>query len=296
MAKIKLAPKPPFKRVGVAGLGLIGGSLAKALLPFGGLDLYAFDHDRATVEAARRTRRFAGVTDRVETFVDWPLDLAYLCLPVARNLELVELMGRRGVAYSVTDAGSTKGPITRAARAAGLDFCGGHPIAGREVSGYAHAAADLVRGCLFILTPPDPPGPGTEALLRRLRALHELLDCRVRVMSAEAHDRLYGLVSHLPYLSATALAGAVLRGGGEAALPWAGTGFRDSTRVGASVPAKWVEIALENADNLVENLDTLIAVLTDIRGAVEQRDGPGLAALLDPIAAFRQKLDAVKKP
>jgi len=104
MAKIKLPPKLPFKKVGLAGLGLIGGSLAKALSPFGGLELHIFDRDPATVEAARRVRRFAAVTDEAETFVDWPLDLAYLCLPVRRNIQLVELMGRRGAPYPVTAA------------------------------------------------------------------------------------------------------------------------------------------------------------------------------------------------
>ena len=261
MVKIKLPPKLPFKRVGIAGRGLIGGSLAKALLPFGGMELRVFDRNPRTLAAARQVRRFAAVTDDPEVFIDWPLDLAYLCLPVRRNLELLEMIGRRGAPYPVTDAGSTKGPITALARSAGVNFCGGHPIAGREVSGYDHSSADLVRGCLFILTPPEEGGPAAEELTVKLRAFHELLDCRVRVMPAPAHDRLYGLVSHLPYLAATALAGVALKQGGEAVLPWAGTGFRDSTRVGASDPAKWVEIALDNADNLAEDIGALLEIL-----------------------------------
>ena len=289
MVKIKLPPKLPFKKVGLAGLGLIGGSLAKALMPFGGLELYIFDRDPATVAAARRVRRFAAVTDEAETFLDWPLDLAYLCLPVARNIQLVELMGRRGASYPVTDAGSTKGPITSAAARAGLVFCGGHPIAGREVSGWHHSSADLVRGCLFLLTPPDDAGPEVLSLAEKLRALHELLDCRVRLVSPEAHDRLYGLVSHLPYLAAAALAGTVLRKGGREALDWAGPGFSDSTRVGAAAPPKWVEIIMQNADNLVENIEALRALLAEISAGLTDRDEDGLLALLTPIAAFRER-------
>jgi prephenate dehydrogenase len=290
MAKIKLPPKLPFKKVGIAGLGLIGGSLAKALIPFGGLELFVFDHDPQTQAAARRVRRFAAVTGDLETFLGWPLDLAYLCLPVRRNLEVVEIMGRRQAPYPVTDCGSTKAPITRAANEAGLIFCGGHPISGREVSGYRHASADLIPGSLFIVTPPEKAAPEIMALAEKLRSLHELLGCRVRVMTPEAHDRLYGLVSHLPYLAAVSLAGAVLKIGGEETLPWAGTGFRDSTRVSASSPPKWAEIALENADNLVENIDALREILAGFRQALAERDERKLLDMLQPIAAFRQKL------
>ena len=290
MAKIKLPPKLPFKKVGLAGLGLIGGSLAKALSPFGGLELHIFDRDPATVEAARRVRRFAAVTDEAETFIDWPLDLAYLCLPVRRNIQLVELMGRRGAPYPVTDAGGVKAPIAAAAAEAGLVFCGGHPISGTELSGWANSSADLIRGCLFILTPPDDAGPEVRALAEKLRALHELLDCRVRFMSPADHDRLYGLVSHLPYLTASALAGTVRRKGGRESLAWAGTGFRDSTRVGASAPPKWVEIILQNADNLVENIEDLRALLAEISAGLSARDEAGLLALLEPIADFRSRL------
>ncbi|GHV57781.1 hypothetical protein FACS189460_4900 [Deltaproteobacteria bacterium] len=289
MVGIKLPPKLPFKKVGLAGLWLIGGSLAKALIPFGGLELYVFDHNPETVAAARRVRRFAAVTDDLETFIRWPLDLAYLCLPVRHNISALELMGRRRAPYPVTDAGSTKGPITAAAGRSGLVFCGGHPIAGRELSGWAHASADLLRGCLFILTPPQDAGEESLALARQLQALHELLDCRVRVMTPEAHDRLYGLVSHLPYLAAAALAGTVLRQGGPETLAWAGTGFSDSTRVGAAAPPKWVEIILENADNLVENIDALTALLAEIRAGLAGRDEAGLRAILDPIADFRRR-------
>jgi prephenate dehydrogenase len=288
MPGITLPPKLPFKRVGIAGLGLIGGSLAKALIPFGGMELYVFDRDPKTVEAARKVRRFAAVTDRAETFLGWPLDLAYLCLPVRRNVELIGMMGAKGVTYPVTDAGSTKNPIVGAAAEAGLNFCGGHPISGREVSGYANSSADLIRGCLYILTPPGD-GPAARELTGKLKALHELLDCRVRIMPAPDHDRLYGLVSHLPFLSASALAGTVLRLGGEGALSWAGTGFKDSTRVGASAPAKWVEIAMENAGNLTEDIGALINILGEIRQSLQTGDADGLMSLLEPISAFRQK-------
>jgi prephenate dehydrogenase len=289
MPGIALPPKLPFRRVGIAGLGLIGGSLAKALMPFGGMEIYAFDKDGKTLETARKTRRFAAVTDREEIFLDWPLDLAYLCLPVQKNVAMVGLMGQKKVPYPVTDAGSTKAPIVRAAMAAGLVFCGGHPISGREVSGYAHSSADLFRGCLYILTPPPGDDPAIGELLKKLMALHKLLQCNVKVMPSDRHDRLYGLVSHLPFLAASALAGAIMRMGGEESLNWAGSGFKDSTRISAAATPKWLEIVMGNADNLAEDIGALINILSEIRRNLQSRDAEGLKNILEPVCEFRKK-------
>lgn len=288
--KIKLPPRPPFKRIGLAGLGLIGGSLAKALKPLAGLQLYAFDGDPQTVEAARRGRQFAGVTADPEVFAAWPLDLAYLCLPVARNVELLNFLAAREVPYPVTDAGSTKAPITEAALKSGLVFCGGHPISGREVSGYQNSSADLIKGCLFVLTPDERFGPAGLDLCGRLFDLHTILNCRIKILPPREHDRIYALVSHLVQLTASGLAGTVKRLGGEAALFWAGSGFRDTTRLAASDPGKWVEIFMDNADNLVTDLEALITVLNGFKKALAGRDQAALLALLAEFSAFRRNL------
>jgi prephenate dehydrogenase len=290
MPRFKLPPRLPFRDLGVAGLGLIGGSIAKALAPFDGLTLSAFDADPETVKEARRSRRLARVTADPDEFLSWPLDLAYLCLPVRRNVELIKKMGRLGLGCSVTDSGSTKGPANEAALEAGLNYCGGHPVAGKEVAGFKHSTADLIRGCLFILTPDERFGPRQKELLWRLANLHKLLGCRIRFLSPAEHDRIYGLISHLVYLSASSLAGTAKLRGGEGVLEWAGTGFRDSTRVGASPPAKWVEVAMENSGNLVEYIGDLMGVLDRVRGLIGRKDASGLAAFLEEVSAFRRRL------
>ncbi|MDR1309083.1 MAG: prephenate dehydrogenase [Deltaproteobacteria bacterium] len=290
MPRFKLPPRLPFRSLGVAGLGLIGGSLAKAFMPFGGLDISVFDNNPETIREAGRIKRLARVTSDPDEFLSWPLDLAYLCLPVRRNIELVGRMGRLGVPFPVTDSGSTKGPITEAALSAGLNFCGGHPIAGKEVAGFGHSSADLVRGCLFLLTPDPRFGDRQRELLGRLRNLHELLGCRVRLVSPSEHDRIYGLISHLPYVAASALAGTALEVGGPDILSWVGTGFRDTTRVGASPPRKWVEVAMENSENLSGYIGDLMGVLGRLRDLIADRDEPGLAGLLEDISSFRRRL------
>jgi prephenate dehydrogenase len=280
----------------VAGLGLIGGSIAKALMPFDGLALSAFDSNPETVREARKIRRLARVTSDPEEFLSWPLDLAYLCLPVRQNVELIERMGRLGLGCSVTDCGSTKAPANEAALAAGLNFCGGHPVAGREVAGFKHSQADLIRGCLFILTPDERFGPRQKELLWRLNNLHKLLGCRVRFLSPFEHDRIYGLISHLNYIASSAMAGTALLKGGRDILNWAGTGFRDSTRVGASPPAKWVEVAMENSANLAEYIGDLMGVLGRFRDLIGRQDASGLMGFLEEISDFRRELDLKARP
>jgi prephenate dehydrogenase len=280
----------PFKKLGLAGLGLIGGSLAKAFMPFGGLEISVFDNNPETVRDAKRIKRLARVTNDPDEFLSWPLDLAYLCLPVKRNIEMVERMGRAGVPYPVTDSGSTKGPITEAALTAGLNFCGGHPIAGKEVAGFKHSTADLIRGCLFLLTPDERFGPRQKELLGRLKHLHELLECRIRLVSPTRHDEIYGLISHLPYVTASALAGTALEKGAPDILSWVGTGFRDTTRVGASPPLKWVEVAMENSQNLSQYIGDLIAVLDKLRIVIAQKNEAELTKILTEISAFRRLL------
>jgi prephenate dehydrogenase len=294
MPKFKLPPRLPFRRLGVAGLGLIGGSLAKAFSPFGGLEISVFDSDPETIKQAKTIRSVNQVTSDPEEFISWPLDLAYLCLPVRKNIELIELMAGRGVNYAVTDSGSTKVPVTEAALKAGLNFCGAHPIAGREVAGFKHSTADLIRGCLFVLTPDERFGERQKELLGRLKNFHELLACKIRIITPAQHDRIYGLISHLPYLTSSALAGTAFFHGDEDILDWVGTGFRDTTRLGASPPLKWVEVAMENADNLAEDLGSLIELLGSLKDLIEARNAQGLSALLSDISVFRRKLDKNK--
>jgi prephenate dehydrogenase len=291
MPKFKLPPRLPFRNLGVAGLGLIGGSIAKALMPFDGLAISAFDSDPETVREARKIRRFSKITGDAEEFLSWPLDLAYLCLPVRRNVELIERMGAMGKTCAVTDSGSTKGPANEAALAAGLNYCGGHPIAGKEVAGFRHSQADLIRGCLYILTPDERFGPSQKELLWRLNNLHKLLGCRVRILTPHEHDRIYGLISHLTYVSASAMAGTAMARGRADILDWAGTGFRDTTRVGASPPAKWVEVAMENSENLVEYIGHLIETLDGFRAVIGRKDATELMRMLEEISAFRRRLD-----
>lgn len=169
----------------------------------------------------------------------------------------------------VTDIASVKGRVLRDAREAGAQMThvvGGHPMAGRETAGPAGARADLLDGRLWVIT------PESESTLESVRTVHELaLACGaipVEMTPAE-HDSAVALVSHLPQLVATSIAGELTDAPAEH-VRIAGQGLVDMTRIAGSNPLMWSDIVAGNADEVGARLDALMARLADIRDAVQR--------------------------
>src|SRR5438309_1073985 len=192
----------------------------------------------------------------------------------------------------LTDVGSVKQILVAELEAAWAGVgpvVGAHPIAGSEASGAGAARADLFRGRRCILT----PTPATDrAALARVRALWEGVGARVEEMPPAIHDELLARVSHLPHLLAYALVAAVGEQtiAGRRALDYAGTGFRDTTRVAASPAELWCDIALANAPALGAALGEFRAALDRLERLVGARDAEGLAAALAAARALRGRL------
>jgi prephenate dehydrogenase len=192
----------------------------------------------------------------------------------------------------VTDVGSTKGEVFRTARAELRDrfarFVPGHPIAGRETSGVDAATADLFRGARVMLT----PGPEAAAdAVEVVRGAWEAVGGRVATMAADDHDRTFAAVSHLPHLLSFALVSEIAaREDAADLLRYAGGGFRDFTRIAASSPEMWRDIALQNREALLAELDRYGAQLAVFRELVDKGDGPGLERLMAEARASRQSL------
>jgi prephenate dehydrogenase len=188
----------------------------------------------------------------------------------------------------VSDAGSTKQDVVAAARAhfgrALARFVPAHPIAGAEASGAGAAQAELYRDRQVVLTPLPETDPGA---LETVRAAWELCGARVSSMSPAEHDRVLGLVSHLPHVLAFALMDLVNRDGArERLLDHAGSGFRDFTRIAASSPEMWRDVCLANRDVLLEALDAYAEGLDGLRAAIEAQDG---TALMEVFAAASRR-------
>ncbi len=265
----------------IAGVGLIGGSVALALRRARpDLRIVGIDRDVAGLDDAIRR----GVIDEaagVEAVRD--ADFLLLAVPVGQMPAVFAAVAPHLSPRTViTDAGSTKQGVIAAARAALGDaasrFVPAHPIAGREHSGVAAATAELFEGKAVIIAPQgDNPAEAVEAITALWR------DCGARVVSmpADAHDRVFAAVSHLPHLLAFALVDELAaRPDARQLFAFAASGFRDFTRIAGSSPEMWRDIALANQPALLAELDRFLAHAGELRNALAAGDGPAMAALM----------------
>lgn len=235
-------------RVVIIGLGLVGGSLARALARRR-YAVVGVDNSPAALATARRSGVFTLVTRSLQHALE-RADLVVLAAPPVANLALLRRVARRspgGPGLVVTDVSSVKRRICAlGASLEGIDFVGGHPMAGRERSGFAASRPGLFRGRPWILTP-----TGSQRARRLVRRL--VLDAGARpvLLGAAEHDHTVAFLSHLPQLVAWALWDAARRGRvGRPLRSLAGPAFADMTRIASSPRRLWREILAENRDEL----------------------------------------------
>jgi prephenate dehydrogenase len=263
----------PFARVGVVGLGLIGGSIALAArLAWPHLKVTGFDRHART---AARARRHA-VHDVVGQLADLDgTDLLILAVPLESIAGLMPAVAGFRHQPIVTDVGSTKRDVMAAAAASGLaSFVGGHPMAGRERGGLDNARADLFSGRPWLLVARDP-GAHDARLVERFVAG---LGATPQWTDAETHDRTMAYVSHLPQLISVALMNAAAGALDARGLSAAGRAFEEMTRLASSPSDLWHGILSRNTDFVAEALSRFVAslpaagALTDSRWTTEAFD------------------------
>lgn len=279
-----------FNKLVIFGVGLIGGSLARALRERGEADgaRTVIGVGRSAASTGRAVE--LGVIDNAAALTDdaalrqalADADVVLLAAPVAQTQPLLERIAPfLGADTIVTDAGSTKSDVVAAARAAlGArigQFVPGHPIAGRESSGVEAALPDLYVGRNVVLCPLPENAPGT---VERIAAMWRATGALVRDMAPEQHDRVFASVSHLPHVLSFALVEQILNSP-DAALKFsfAAGGFRDFTRIAASSPEMWRDVCIANRVALLDELDAYSAVLARLRTAIEAADGAALEAV-----------------
>jgi prephenate dehydrogenase len=282
------AGQPPiFSKIGIVGLGLIGGSIAlraRELWP-GALVIGVDNKD--VLETAMRLHAIDVAADDLIVLAE--ADIVILAAPVKQNIALLaELDENVRVPAVVTDTGSTKREILEAAGELPprFTFIGGHPLAGAAQGGLEHARPDLFAGRPWLLTSPvarrlqpsgtdgltRPPSDAAGAALDNLTAFITALGAEPRVLDSRAHDRLLAFLSHLPQLTASALMQVVGDAVGKEGLALAGRGLADTTRLAASPPDIWKDIASTNADEIGPALDALISVLQELRRDLPEGD------------------------
>jgi prephenate dehydrogenase len=264
------------RTLAIVGVGLIGGSVGLAVRRGGDTRVVGFDRDAEALRYARERGVVDETCSELETAVA-AVDMVLFCTPVdvvATQVLAAAPACRTGTV--LTDAGSTKAAIVRSVEGRlppRISFVGGHPLAGSEKQGPAHADSDLFRDRLVVLT----PTPSSEELpVARVAEFWESLGARVRRMSPEAHDRALGLTSHLPHLIASALAGILppeLAG-------LTATGFGDTTRLADSSPELWSAILDANREAVLEALARLDGRLAEFRRGLLAGDRDALHSLL----------------
>lgn len=269
-----------IRRLAILGVGLIGGSLARALRAAGAVEeIVGCGRSLEQLELARAL----GVIDRHTQDPGMAVrdaELVFLAVPLGAMRELFAATRKHLPPEAIiTDGGSAKGSVVAAAAEAfggaiPPRFVPGHPIAGTEQSGVAASFAELFQQRRVILTPLPETCP--EALAQ-VRAMWEATGAEVSVMSVDSHDRLLAASSHLPHLLAFGLVDALARMPESAEIfRYAAGGFRDFTRIASSSPVMWRDICVANAEPLSEMLAYFSAELTAITAAVRAADGERL--------------------
>ena len=285
-ARRRQGQPPVFAKIGIVGLGLIGGSIALAAREIWPSSLVIGVDCKDVLETAMRLHAIDVAADDLMVLAE--ADVVILAAPVRQNLGLLEQLDEYIAQPAVvTDTGSTKRAIVDAARLLPprFTFVGGHPLGGAAKSGLEHARPDLFAGRPWLLTPTgDRSGEAVESLSAFVRAMR----AEPRILSVSAHDRLLAYLSHLPQLTASALMQVIGDAVGEDGLALAGRGLLDTTRLASSPSGIWTDIAATNADELRAALDALIAVLQELRADVDA--GERLADVFASANRWRETL------
>jgi prephenate dehydrogenase len=284
------------RTVALVGLGLISGSLARALkssqwegklIAWGprepslkrGLELGVID-DYSLV--------LSDIVEQADVIVVGAPPIA--TAEVLRELTaLVVDTARKPV---ITDLASIKGYVVDALSVDYPDFVPGHPIAGSEHSGVEHADAALFDGREIILTPLPETNP---TAIETISAMWALTGGYIRQMSVTAHDAMLAASSHMPHLVSYALTGALERDDSDPMVHGGGA-LRDMTRIAASDPLMWTDIAITNRDALLHSIDQFEAEMQLLRTMVDARDAPALQSYFARCRTHRREHDSILNP
>jgi cyclohexadieny/prephenate dehydrogenase len=287
-----VSARPIFERLALIGVGLIGSSIAHAARAEGVVRSIV-----ATARSGATRRRVAelGLADQVvetNAAAAEGADLVIVCVPVGQcGPVAAEIGAHLKPGATVSDVGSVKGSIIKdmgPQLPAGVHFVPAHPVAGTEHSGPDAGFAELFVNRWCILTPPENADP---AAVERLAAFWRALGANVETMSAEHHDLVLAITSHVPHLIAYSIVGTaddlqtVTR---SEVMKFSAGGFRDFTRIAASDPTMWRDVFMHNKDAVLEVLGRVNEDVSALARAIRWGDGDALFNLFTRTRAIRR--------
>ena len=289
-----MAAPPPFRRIALLGIGLINGSLARAVRARG------LARHIAAWSRTAETRAAADALGIVDSLHENPADavagadLAVLGAPVGANGAIVrDMLPGLAPGAVVSDVGSVKQAViddVAPLLPEGVAFVPGHPIAGTEHSGPQAGFAELFQGRWCILTPVEGGDP---AAVERVAALWRAVGSHVDLMTPAHHDRVLAITSHIPHLIAYNIVSTVFdleeRAQAEV-VKYAAGGFRDFTRIAASDPVMWRDVFLNNREAVLEMLGTFLEDLARLQRAIRRGEGETLERVFTETRAIRREI------
>lgn len=280
------------KKIGFVGLGLIGGSIAKAIRQYyPAYEIIAFDKNKETLALATQE----SVIDVACTTIDDNFancNYIFLCAPVSFNTAyLKQLKHYLHEDCILTDVGSVKSSIHKEVIALDIEeyFIGGHPMAGSEKSGFMNSKAMLIENAYYILTPSSKVSP--EKVDAYSKFVESLKGLPVQ-LTYEEHDYITGVISHLPHIIASTLVNFVKDSDSkdEMMKHLAAGGFKDITRIASSSPTMWQHICLKNSENIVDILDKYIETLKDAKKRVQTGSEQDIYDLFETSKNYRNSI------
>ncbi|SHI24404.1 prephenate dehydrogenase [Butyrivibrio fibrisolvens DSM 3071] len=275
---------------GFIGLGLIGGSMAKALKN-GNKDLriVAYDVNMETLEMARAD----GIADEITSSIDehfLACDYIFLCAPVQINIEntnkIKSFLKKDAI---LTDIGSVKTQIHDHIHSLGLDaqFIGGHPMAGTERIGYINSKPIILENAYYILTKTPET---SDDKLNHFYDLVKSMGAIPLVMDHKQHDYIVAAISHVPHVISASLVNLVKNSDSENGLMklTAAGGFKDITRISSSSPVMWQQICLTNTKNISELLGNYIDSLNKIKEQIDNGEGDSIIRFFNDARVYRE--------
>jgi cyclohexadieny/prephenate dehydrogenase len=286
-------PVPIYNTITVIGLGLIGSSVIRAAQSQGlAKQIIAYDRDQAVRDCAKRIGLGDRVTDTLEEAVA-DADLVLMAVPVGAMASVAEAIApalKQGAV--IADTGSTKTSVIRDVAPHLPDHCQflpSHPIAGTEYSGPESGFATLFKDRYWIII---PDGVGDEAV-SAFRQFLEGMGAIVEAMSAEYHDRVLAITSHVPHLIAYTIVGTAFDFEQQIrndVIRFSASGFRDFTRIAASDPVMWRDVFINNADAVLEMLGRFNEDLTYLQRAIRWKEADKLEDLFSRTRDIRAKI------
>ncbi len=279
--------------VGFLGLGLIGGSIARAIRKA---------HPSATIRVYTRRKNpdlEQGKNDGIITSLHYEInadfsdcDIIFLCAPVLRNLDfLPQIKPFLKKDCILTDVGSVKGNIHTAITENDLDsyFIGGHPMAGSEKYGFINSSAELLQNAYYLLTRTNLT---TDSQLEKLKTLLACTGSRFVVLDPKEHDEATAAISHMPHVIAATLVNTVRENDSseEYMKNFAAGGFKDTTRIASSSPEMWESICLSNKESIDLFLGYFIDKLSEFRTYIANDDGEKIREQFQTAGEYRDSL------